>query len=217
LALAAAEKSGGLPTWIFDSDSRSALDESMRAYVELTASGGVHPDVVSNLVSGILMYEPKRYQDDLLRAATYLEAVQDVRGAWCSRWYAGPYYGTYRVVSALSHIAPDSKALKGGQDFVLHSQRPEGSWGESRNDPLATALAILTLTVLGMGMGDAAIERGILYLVGTQETDGSWPASPFISFPRSDGVGVHTYASRTITTAFCLKALLAAAVEVDED
>ncbi|MDP9350581.1 MAG: hypothetical protein M3P51_03440, partial [Chloroflexota bacterium] len=41
---------GGIPTRILDPDGRTALDETMRAYVDLTESSGVHPDVVENLL-----------------------------------------------------------------------------------------------------------------------------------------------------------------------
>jgi hypothetical protein len=47
------------------------------------------------------------------------------------------------------------------------------------------------------------------YLLAAQQPGGSWPRCPFIAFPRVGGPGVHIYSSSTITTSFCLKALLA--------
>ena len=47
------------------------------------------------------------------------------------------------------------------------------------------------------------------YLLATQEPGGSWPGCPFIAFPRVGGPGMHVYRSATMTTSFCLKALLA--------
>jgi squalene-hopene/tetraprenyl-beta-curcumene cyclase len=208
LALAAAEPDGGIPTWILDSHGHSIVDEAMRAYVEVIDGRGAHPDVVSNLLYGLILYDKSRYHNEFLRAVAYLEAAQDERGGWLSRWYAGLYYGTYRVTLAISALSPSSEALGRAQAFLLGSQRDDGSWGEDRSDPLATALSVLALTALGMSLNDDAINRGVTYLVGTQELDGGWPASPFIAFPTSDGVEMHTYASRTMTTTFCLKALL---------
>lgn len=210
LALAAMEPDGGVPTWILDPADHSGLGEMMRAYVDVTGSGGVHPDVVANLLAGLILYDAARYRSDLIKAAAYLEAAQDERGAWASRWYAGPYYGTFRAVSALSRLVPDSAALERTRDFLLRGQRPDGGWGEVESDPLATAFAVLGLAAVGERWGDPAIDGGVTYLVSAQEADGGWAAGPFIAFPTSDGLGVHTYASRTITTVFCLKALLAA-------
>lgn len=218
LALEAAEPHGGFPTWILDPLAPPPLDAAMSSYIEVTKSGGVDPDVVSNLLYGLILYDPAQFRDHLLKAVTYLETVQDERGAWVSRWYAGPYYGTYRVVSVLGVLAPDSKALDRARTFLLQNQGPDGGWGDGRSDPLSTALAVLALTAQNRQLEEGAIERGINYLVGTQEADGGWPARPFIAFPipTPDGVegGAHrveTYASRTITTAFCLKALLSTA------
>jgi Squalene-hopene cyclase C-terminal domain len=224
LALAAAEPHGGFPTWILDPLAPPALDAAMRSYIEVTKSGGVHPDVVSNLLYGLILYDPAQFRDHLLKAVTYLEMVQDERGVWLSRRYAGPYYGTYRVVSVLGVLAPDSKALDRARTSLLQNQGQDGSWGDGMSDPLSTALAVLALTAQNMQREEIAIERGINYLIGTQEADGGWPASPFICFPipAPDGVevganGVETYASRTITTAFCLKALLSTASLVEAE
>lgn len=224
LALEAAEPHGGFPTWILDPLAPPTVDEAMRTYIEVTKSGGVHPDVVSNLLYGLILYDPAQFRDHLLQAVTYLETVQDERGVWPSRWDAGPYYGTYRVVSVLGVLAPDSKALDRARAFLLQNQTQDGGWGDGGSDPLSTALAVLALTAQNMPLEEVAIERGINYLVGTQEADGGWPASPFISFPipTSEGVeaganGVENYASRTITTACCLKALLSTASLVEAE
>ena len=208
LALATADPDGGIQTWILDPNGRSRFDEAMRAYIEVIDGRGAHPDVVGNLLYGLLLYDRSRYQNDILRSVAYLEAVQDEQGVWLSRWYAGPYYGTYRVVSAIGMVSPESDACRRARMFFLESQRGDGSWGEGRSDPLATALSLLALRALGMHLEDKPIDRGVTWLISTQETDGGWPASPFIAFPTSDGVEMHTYGSRTMTTTFCLKALL---------
>jgi len=210
LALAAAAPNGGFPTWVLDPNGRSTLDHAMHAYIEVTDSGGVHPDVVANLLYGLLLYNPDRYRAALRHAVAYFASAQDERGAWRSRWYAGPYYGTYRVVSVLNCLVPEHDVVRRARTFLLQSQRLDGSWGEGGSDALATALAIMALTTMGMRPEDTIIERGVTYLIDTQEIDGGWPAHPFICFPTSDGATMHTYASRTITTAFCLKALLSA-------
>ncbi|HEX6290599.1 MAG TPA: hypothetical protein VFZ66_15525 [Herpetosiphonaceae bacterium] len=207
LALDATAADGGFPTWIFDLRGSSSLQQIMRTYLGVIGGSGVHPDVVANLVYGLLLYNPVRYQAPLMRSVRYFEAVQDPGGMWPSKWYAGPFYGTYRVATVLGWLTPKSTALKRTQRFLLERQHDCGGWGVHDTDPLSTALALLALAAAGLPRDHAAITRGGDYLGRTQEGDGGWAAQPFIAFPTTDGVEI--YASRTITTAFCLKALLA--------
>jgi hypothetical protein len=81
-------------------------------------------------------------------------------------------------------------------------QRASGGFGERDGDPLSTALALSTL--LRLDEHEAAV-RARDYLIGRQEADGGFAAVPWISFPTADGL--ESYGSRTMTTAFCLKAL----------
>jgi squalene-hopene/tetraprenyl-beta-curcumene cyclase len=206
LALDAAGPHGGFPTWIFDPRGRAPADRRVRNYVSVIGGVGVHPEVVANLLQGILLYDPARYRQALRRTIPYLESVQDERGAWPSHWYAGPYYGTYRIATVLGALTPGSTALRRARAFLQGDQRGDGSWGASAGDALSTALALLTLSAPGMDTDETSVGRGLAYLLATQQADGGWPASPWISFQTLDGV--ETYGSRTITTAFSLKALV---------
>lgn len=207
LALDAAFLSGGFPTWIPDPRGHSLADEAVQAFMQLIGDG-VHPDVVANLLYGLLIYDPMRYRQALLHGTAYLEIVQDETGAWKSQWYAGSYYGTYRAVSVLSAVAPNRPALKWARKYLLQSQYPDGSWGDDGGNPLSTAFAILSLSTTGMQDTTSAIEQGLAYLLKMQEADGGWSAYPWIAFSTPEGA--YMYESRTITTTFCLKALLAA-------
>ena len=207
LALDAAQSHGGFPTWIFDPRGRSAADRRMRAYLNVIGGAGVHPDVVANLLQGLLLYGPDRYRAAMLRALAYLESTQDERGAWPSQWYAGPYYGTYRVAAVFAALAPHAKALDRACRFLVDDQRPDGGWGEAASEPLSTALAVLALSAAGGRGQHDAIARGVEYLAATERADGGWAASPWIAFETQDGI--ETHGSRTIATAFSLKALVA--------
>jgi hypothetical protein len=207
LALDGTEPSGGMQTWILEPRRRTAMGETMRAYLKVIGGGGVHPDVVANLLYGLLLYDPDRYCVPLRRGVSYLAETQEVSGAWRSKWYAGPYYGTFRAVSVLGALAPGGRALSRARDFVRETQLASGAWGEGAGSALATALALLAMQMPGMRPERAAVARSIMYLMEAQEEDGGWPASRFIVFATTDGT--ETYMSRTVTTAFCLKALLA--------
>ena len=208
LALDATQPQRGFPTWILDPRGRSPADRRMRSYVDVIGGIGVHPDVVANLLQGLLHYDPVRYRSALQGAVPYLESVQDERGAWHGHWYAGPYYGTFRVLSVLAVLTPGSTAVRRARDFLVGDQQVDGGWGAPATEPLSTALAVLALAASGSRSSDEAVERGLAYLIATQHDDGGWPACPWISFQTMDGV--ETYGSRTITTAFSLKALVTA-------
>jgi Squalene-hopene cyclase C-terminal domain len=207
LALDAQETNGGIPTWVLDPRAKSESEMHMSDYLKVVNGWGSHIDVVANLALGLILYDSARYHRPLYRVASYLENQQDGRGAWQSRWYEDSYYGTYRATAALGRLKPRSLVLDRAQEFLLKSQHSSGGWGNENQCPLSTAFAILALTTFSKERLQRAIDGGIRYLITTQDKDGGWPASPFISFETSDGS--ITYESRTLTTAFCVKAFLA--------
>jgi hypothetical protein len=207
LALDGADADGGFNTWLLDPSRGSPADETIRQYLGIMGGWGVHSEVVANLLYGLLLYDPERFDGALHRAITYLEKVQAPDGTWPSKWYAGPFYGTWRVVSVLGLLNPAHSALAHARRSLMGSIHSDGSWGRPSPEPLSTAFAVLALCANGMKPDASAVGGGVAYLARTQEADGSWPSCPWISFPTIDGEVVH--GSRTITTAFCLKALLA--------
>jgi len=205
LALDAIEPDGGIHTWILDPRGRSPGDAAIRGYLEVMGGWGVHCEVVANLVAGLL-YQRPRYEAVLARVAEYLVSVQDAAGSWTSKWYTGPYYGTFKVAAVLTALMPGIPARARAREFLHAQQRSDGGWGEVASEPLSTALALLALSALG-DRRQAASTRGVEYLLASQQPDGGWSSQPWILFPTVDGQVV--YGSRTMTTTFCLKALLA--------
>jgi hypothetical protein len=204
LALDASEPDGGIHTWILDPRAVSSADATVREYLGIMGGWGVHPEVVANFLYGLLLADPVRYAQPLQMGADYLRSVQAPEGSWSSKWYKGPYYGTFRAVAVLAALAPRSEALDRARLFLTSRQLASGAFGESGGDPLSTALACLTLAQLGEHQAAAHAEE---YLQSAQERDGGFPACTWISFPTMDGPV--DYGSRTMTTAFCLKAMLA--------
>ncbi len=209
LVLDYADESGGLCTWILDPNGVSPADGLIRSYLGVMGGWGVHPEVVANMLYGLLLYDAERYREALHRGVRYLEAVQDPAGYWMSKWYKGPFYGTWRALSVLERLSPVSGTSTAARDFLLEAQRVDGSWGESVGEPLSTAFAILSLCTDVRNKTSAAVSSGEAYLRETQRANGSWEPVPWIAFPTIDGDVVHGSAS--ITTAFAMKALLATA------
>jgi hypothetical protein len=208
MSLDATGPDGAIPTWIVDRRARRGADRAINAYLDAIGrpGGGAQPEVIANLAYGLLIYAPERYREALARTASWLRSVQREDGSWESAWYAGPYYGTYRAASVLASVGRKCVALDRARKFILGHQGPQGAWGESDEQPLATAFAVLMLAATPQGSLSNAYERGRKFLLSTQERDGSWAPGTWGEFPTP--YGPQTYRSRTITTAFCLKALL---------
>jgi squalene-hopene/tetraprenyl-beta-curcumene cyclase len=210
LALAAADHGGAVPTWILDPGEEPHRNELFRRYIELTRAGGIHPEVVANLLYAASLHATPMGRQRSASAIACLESAQDDDGSWPSRWYWGRHYGTYRAVLALKALAPDSPALGRARDYLVSGQNPDRGWGAAgRSDPLSTAFAALAVAALARPGTGRCLRPALDYLLAAQHPDGSWPACPFIAFPRVGGPGDHIYRSSTITTSFCLKALLA--------
>jgi hypothetical protein len=207
LALDAVDTTGGFPTWILDPAADADLARQVQECLLVVGGAGVHAEVVANLLGGLLLHQPERYAERLIQGLRYLEMSQEPDGSWHSKWYAGRLYAAFKVAVVLRALAPAGDAAGRLRDFVLDGQLGSGAWREGSSTTLPTAHAILALASLGTP-GEAT-SSGLEFLAGQQEDDGGWCADPWIQFATTDGVQQH--GSRTLTTAFALKALLAGA------
>ncbi|MBC6433485.1 squalene--hopene cyclase [Nostoc sp. HG1] len=150
---------------------------------------------------------------NLERSLTYLLREQETEGCWFGRWGVNYIYGTSGVLSALALIAPQKHKLsiERGAAWLVGCQNPDGGWGEtcrSYDDPSLkgkgnstasqTAWALIGLLAAGEATGKlalGAIERGIAYLVATQQPDGTWFEADFTGtgFPCHFYLKYHLY------------------------
>lgn len=165
--------------------------------------------VVEMLGACNLSIEPHNLQ----RALTYLLNEQETEGCWFGRWGVNYIYGTSGVLSALTLIGPEKYKLniERGAAWLLGCQNADGGWGETcrtYNDPSLkgqgrstasqTAWALIGLLAAGEATGKLAleaIERGINYLVTTQQPDGTWFEADFTGtgFPCHFYLKYHMY------------------------
>jgi squalene-hopene/tetraprenyl-beta-curcumene cyclase len=149
----------------------------------------------------------------LERGLQYLLKEQEADGSWFGRWGVNYIYGTSEALSALALYAPERcrDPISRGADWFLHCQNEDGGWGEtcrSYNDPKLkgvgvstasqTAWALLGLLDAAEVVGshiDGAVERGIKYLIATQNPDGTWDEDEFTGtgFPQHFYIRYHLY------------------------
>ncbi|MGW1158923.1 labda-7,13-dienyl diphosphate synthase [Streptomyces sp. NPDC002519] len=74
----------------------------------------------------------------------WLLAQQQPEGAWPDKWHASPYYATSRCVTALAREGhPRTRdAIRSAADWVLETQRNDGSWGIWDGTAEETAYAV---------------------------------------------------------------------------
>jgi squalene-hopene/tetraprenyl-beta-curcumene cyclase len=203
MAADAQDATGGINTWVIDARGDSAADKNVRAYLKVMGGWGVHPEVVANFALGLLAVDKVRWASPLRGMCRYLVSAQTPHGSWTSKWYEGPFYGTYRVVEVLAQMSLGRLALAKAERFLRGSQINNG-WGPAGQDPLATALALLGLVAI-TGPDDPAVQAGTERLLDMRDAGGDWEARPWIVFPTIDGPVA--YGSSTLTAAFGLKAL----------
>jgi squalene-hopene/tetraprenyl-beta-curcumene cyclase len=211
---------GSLETWIIPRTPRSPKQERQLSYAQNAWGTGGDVDVMANLLYALALYDHVRFAEIIDAGIAYIEAHQQADGSWLSTWYHGPYYGTFVCVRLLARVKPDSLALERAQVFLTTHQMPEVCWGlnEEQGDPLSTALALLSYFELARLYKHQdmwpAIQQALAYLHTSYDAEEkAWPNCEFIRMelgrPSGQVTKVLSYGSKTITTAFVLKAATA--------
>jgi squalene-hopene/tetraprenyl-beta-curcumene cyclase len=122
------------------------------------------------------------------KAIQFLREHQEEDGSWYGRWGVNYIYGTWQVLRGLRamHLNMNEPWLLKARDWLESVQHEDGGWGERANTyddpvykgqgpstPSQTAWAVMGLCAFD-DPDRPSIQRGIDYLVRTQNADGSW-------------------------------------------
>lgn len=130
----------------------------------------------------------RRSHPAIRRAVHFLQEKQETDGAWYGRWGVNYIYGTSQVLRGLLTIGVDMAEpwVQRGLDWLERHQNEDGGWGEtvaSYDDPRLRGQGVSTPSqtawaVLGLCAFRRtrlkSIDKGIRYLIKTQNPDGSW-------------------------------------------
>jgi squalene-hopene/tetraprenyl-beta-curcumene cyclase len=122
------------------------------------------------------------------QATIFLREKQEPDGAWYGRWGVNYIYGTSQVLRGLRAVGLDMDEpwIQRGRDWLELCQNEDGGWGETvasyedpslrgkgLSTPSQSAWALLGLCAFEK-VNRTSAERGIHYLVSSQNPDGSW-------------------------------------------
>ncbi len=138
---------GGFPAW-----------PDLNSDTDLTAHALLILDILG---------ESQKTKDTIFE---FLDRTQEDNGSWIPRWHHSPMYGTTQVVLGMKSYV-DTEVYSKALQFLIETQQDNGSWGTAEETGLVLS-ALLTLPEAPSYKD--TIEKGISYLISSQNSDGSW-------------------------------------------
>jgi ankyrin repeat protein len=129
-------------------------------------SGDIHGTAIS--IRALSAYAPAALRDEYAKKVT--RAAEWLRTA-------NPASPDDRIWQLQGLAWAKAEGVEAFRKAVLADQRPDGGWAQLpgvETDAYATGRALMALYDSGVAVTDQAFERGIRYLLRTQESDGSW-------------------------------------------
>ncbi len=150
-----------------------------------------------------------RDHDVIQRATEFVWRDQEEDHCWYGRWGVNYIYGTWQALVGLTCIgvSTDDPRICKAAIWLMSKQQSCGGWGETprsyddpnlrgQGEPTAsqTAWALMGLMAAGY-VHSEAVQRGITYLLDTQQDDGTWQEDAFTGtgFPRVFYLKYHLY------------------------
>lgn len=161
-------------------------------------------------VKGIQVYLPPVLQKDL-------QPKLDAAKAWMMK--TTPVANEEKVFQllGLTWVKADAAFIKQQAQKLIAAQHPDGGWSQLEllpSDAYATGQALYALNIAGQLTTDAAAyQKGIAYLIRTQQPDGTWnvqtrsfPSVPYVDsgFPHGDNQFISAAGSNWATMALLM-------------
>lgn len=167
------------------------------------------PDLTGRVLEALAVWGHRLNDPEVQRAIRYIRNTQESDGSWFGRWGVNYIYGTWQVLVGLQAIGVplDDPMMVRGAEWLLKHQQANGGWGESadtyespelrgQGPTTASQTAWALLGLMAAGHADhPATERGIQYLLETQNAEGTWDEDEFTGtgFPQVFYLKYHYY------------------------
>ncbi len=163
-------------------------------------------DVTAHVLEALAGREEHR--ESLERGVVWLLDNQESDGSWFGRWGANYVYGLGAVLPGLvaAGVAPDHPAIRRAVTWLEEHQNGDGGWGEDlrsyrepsyrgRGPSTASQTGWALMALLAADERSEATERGVRYLLETQNENGSWDEPWFTGtgFPGDFYINYHLY------------------------
>ncbi|HVA53344.1 MAG TPA: squalene--hopene cyclase [Acidimicrobiales bacterium] len=163
-------------------------------------------DVTAHVLEMLAAVEPS--SGVVTRGVEWLLTAQEDDGSWFGRWGANYVYGTGAVLPGLAAagVDLDHPAFRRAVGWLEEHQNLDGGWGEDlrsyrdvsyrgRGPSTASQTSWALLGLLAAGERTTAVERGVAFLIETQDDDGSWEEPWFTGtgFPGDFYINYHLY------------------------
>jgi squalene-hopene/tetraprenyl-beta-curcumene cyclase len=179
------------------------------------------PDITGRVLDALSHYGLRQGHPAIDAGVRYLLNCQESNGSWYGRWGVNYVYGTFLAMRGLRATgnAEARTAVGRAAEWLRSVQNQDGGWGEqcssyklnrfvpARSTPSQTAWGVLGLVAAG-DRQSAAVQRGVHYLLESQQPDGTWreDLATGTGFPNVFFLSYHLYCNY-----FPLMALAAAA------
>ncbi len=106
-----------------------------------------NPSISTNIhiLDALRAYEPQEVAPHVDKILTFLREAQQENAYWKDKWHASPFYTTAHAILALRGLS--ESLIKPAVDYLIESQRPDGSWGIFRGTAEETAYCVQALTL----------------------------------------------------------------------
>lgn len=166
------------------------------------------PDITGRVLEALGRHGLERDHPAIQGGIRYLLRCQETNGSWYGRWGVNYLYGSFLALRGLAATGDTAArdAIQRAARWIRSVQNVDGGWGEScksydvdrfvpaPSTASQTAWALLGLAAAG-DLTSSAVERGVRYLLETQQPDGTWneTLATGTGFPRVFYLTYHLY------------------------
>jgi len=182
------DKSGGFATY---SEKLDGIHKYIGANPEDSLAWySEHNCVTAIVLESLLLNGISMDDSSIKKAVNFLLDKKEKNGLWKSYWWNGYSYCTYHAMKALYYSGALSNfGVSSIQTALIDSQNFDFGWSDKNSEDseiFSSSLNIKSLLFIPNQESIRAAEKGINYILGKQNEDGSWSPDAYLRIPFPD-------------------------------